>query len=472
MSWPRCHPVVRALGASLITLVLAAASLAAQTPSRARIQAVADSLAADALANGPIAGLAIAVVRGRDTLVMKGYGYADLENDVPVTPQTVFQIGSVTKQFTSAAVMQLVEQGKISLDDDITKYLQNAPTHGRRVLVRHLLNHTSGIVSFTELGPTFRRAVRLDLPRDSVIALVHDDSLMFEPGTGYSYNNTGYFLLGMLLEKVTGQPYATYMNAKLFAPFGLASTSYCTERSVVKHRARGYQVAGKRFLGAEVHTAAVVFSAGALCSTMSDLVSWTRALHGGQVVSRASLMQMTTPVTLSNGYHMRYGYGLIVDSVGSHRMVWHDGRFSGFVVNVAHFPKDTLTIAVAANSAPFSIEDFTDQIARAAFGMPFGPPPLPKEIALTAADRARYVGSYTLGWPNGTTAVLRVVEEAGQLRALLPGQAPVQLVAIGADSFLAPQFPGMTIRFAVAGNRATHVVLDRALRPVAGKRAE
>src|SRR5439155_16678032 len=136
---------------------------------------------------------------------MRGYGLADLENQLPVTPQTVFRIGSITKQFTSAAVMQLVEQGKINLDDDITKYLPTIPTHGRHVLVRHLLNHTSGIPSYTDIGPRFGEVMRLDLSHDSLIAIVAHDSLMFEPGTHFYYNNTGYFTLGMLLERVTGK---------------------------------------------------------------------------------------------------------------------------------------------------------------------------------------------------------------------------------------------------------------------------
>ncbi len=221
-----------AIASTAILPAFLAAGASAQTPrgipSRAAVTHVADSIAESVTRNGGVAGLAIAVLRGNDTLVMKGYGSADLENDLPATAQTVYRIGSVTKQFTSVAIMQLVQQGKLSLDDDVTKYVPNAPTHGRRILVRHLLNHTSGIPSYTDVGPEFGRVARLDLSHDSLLAVVRDDSLQFEPGSHFYYNNTGYYLLGMVIEKVTGKPYGDYVRDALFVPNGLTSTVYCS----------------------------------------------------------------------------------------------------------------------------------------------------------------------------------------------------------------------------------------------------
>src|SRR5689334_19448130 len=200
-----------------LVLLLGTGPLMAQTPSRAALVQHLDSIAGAPVKSGAVAGMAVAFLKGRDTLLIKGYGMADLENQVPVTPQTVFRIGSVTKQFTSAAVMQFVEAEKVSLDDDMSKYIPKYPTRGRKILVRHLLNHTSGIPSYTDVGPVFGTVMRSDLSHDSLVAIIAPDSLMFEPGSHFYYNNTGYFMLGMLIEQVAGKPYGTYLEEKLFA---------------------------------------------------------------------------------------------------------------------------------------------------------------------------------------------------------------------------------------------------------------
>jgi len=261
--------------------------------SRGSVAQAADSIADAIIKRGRVAALSIAVMRGRDTLVMKGYGMADIENEVPATPLTVYRIGSVTKQFTSVAIMQLVEQGKLSLDDDVTKYVPNAPTHGRHVLVRHLLNHTSGIPSYTDVGPEFGRVMRLDLAKDSLIASVKNDSLQFEPGSHFYYNNTGYFLLGMIIERVTGKPYGEYLHDVLFAPNGLTSTMYCSVMPLIKHRAQGYEGRPTGLVNAPYISMDLPYAAGSLCSTVGDLAAWTRLLHSGKLVKQSSFAAMT-----------------------------------------------------------------------------------------------------------------------------------------------------------------------------------
>jgi CubicO group peptidase (beta-lactamase class C family) len=460
--------------ALLAALPLAPAAATAQRPAArvpaARVQAVADSLAKAALANN-VAGLAIAVVRGRDTLVMKGYGLADVENEIPVTPRTVFRIGSVTKQFTSAAVMKLVEQGKVGLDDEITKYFPDFPIRGERILVRHLLNHTSGIPSYTDVGPRFGRVARLDLARDSLLAIVKNDTLMFAPGTGFYYNNTGYYMLGMLIEKVTGRPYGQHLSETQFAPLGLTGTTYCGTRPIIKRRAQGYEVASGQLVNADYLSMELPYAAGSLCSTVGDLVAWTAALHAGKVVSPASFRQMTTPVKLDNGYRMTYGYGLGVDSVSGHRVVSHGGGINGFISQLNHYPDDSLAVVVLANTAPAPSTPIADNLARAALGLPFRTPPRPPtEVApLAAAERARYVGEYAVRWTDGTTRTARVFEEEGQLKVQLQGQPAIRLLSQGGDAF-APERPGPTIRFTVRDGRAATILFDQGARPLMGAR--
>ena len=217
------------------------AGLAGQAWDRARIAAAVDSIVADALAGGRAAGMTVAVVRGRDTLVLKPYGRADLELDVPTPERAVYEIGSVTKQFTAAAILQLQEQGKLSLDDELGKYLPDFPTRGHRVTLRRLLDHTAGIKGYTEL-PEFRGLAMRKLPRDSLVALIAAQPFDFAPGEAMVYSNSGYFLLGLVIEKVSGLSYEEYVRRHLFEPAGMHDSRYCSERAIIPRRAHGYDM--------------------------------------------------------------------------------------------------------------------------------------------------------------------------------------------------------------------------------------
>ena len=458
---------------ALVAIVCTSAALRStfsQSVPRSQLPARIDSLAAAALRNGPVAGLSIAVVKGRDTVVMKGYGFADLENDVPATPQTVYRIGSITKQFTSAAVMQLVERGKIGLDDEITRYFPGFPTHGQRILVRHLLNHTSGIPSYTDIGERWGRLMTLPLPHDSLLALVRDDSLLFAPGAGFYYNNTGYYMLGMLLERVTGTPYGEYMKRQLFDPLGLTSTRYCDTAPLIKHRAQGYGNDRGTLVNAPYLDMGQPFAAGALCSTVGDLVRWEAALFGGKVVSASSLTQMTTPAKLTSDRPMRYGYGLAPDTVDGHRVVGHGGGINGFISHAEYYPDDSLTVVVLANTAPAPSQQIARNAARLVLGLPVAArPAAPREIKLDSTARARYVGEYALQTPAGLRVPSRVLEENGHL-VLESGRQRVQLVPIEKDIFVVREQPGVRIYFTMSAGKATEFLIDQGARPLAAVR--
>jgi D-alanyl-D-alanine carboxypeptidase len=344
-----------------------------QAPSYARERARMDSLISAEVAGTPIAGLAVAVVKGRDTILARGWGLADVENEVPVTTTSVFRIGSITKQFTSSAIMQLVEKGRLSLDDKLGALLPNVPQAWRKVTLRELLNHTSGIRSYTDIGPRWTRRWREDMSPDSIVAFVRRDTLDFAPGSKWRYNNTGYVLLGMILDKKTGQPYPRYLSEQFFKPMGLTSTMYCDTGPIIKHRALGYQLLpGKQVQNAEFLSMTQPYSAGALCSTVGDLVKWTRALHSSGVVSASSFKQMTTPIGAAEASH--YGFGIGSDSVGGHRRIGHGGGIHGFVSMLSHYPDDSLTIVVLANSAPAPVGRIAGNLARIVFGMPLAGP--------------------------------------------------------------------------------------------------
>jgi D-alanyl-D-alanine carboxypeptidase len=435
----------------------AAAPAGAQAPARARVVHLIDSIAAAPVKSGVVAGVAVAVVKGRDTLLFRGYGFADLENKVPVTPQTVFRIGSITKQFTSSAVMQLVEQGKIGLDDDIMKYLPNVPTHGRRILVRHLLNHTSGIPSYTDIGQPFAAVSRLDLAADSLVAIVAHDSLLFEPGTHFYYNNTGYFMLGMILERVTGRKYGDYVEERLFAPAGLRQTVYCDSRRIIPHRAQGYERTPPGLVNADFLSMQLPFAAGSLCSTIGDLVAWTARLSHGRVVGATSYAQMTTPVTLPSGRPMSYGFGLGSDMLAGHRVISHGGGINGFISQLTYLPQDSLTIVVLSNTSPAPSSAMASAIARVVLGLPPAPAAAPPaDIALTEAARARYVGAYALTQPDGSLRTVHVLEQDGQLMAQVESEKAARMANQGGDVFIAAGVGRMA--FDVTNDRATGFV--------------
>jgi D-alanyl-D-alanine carboxypeptidase len=463
---------VRSRAVVTATLFLTVGTLAdAQKPSRPALVSQIDSLATAALRNGPVAGLSVAVVKGQDTLVMKGYGLADVENDVPATASTVYRIGSITKQFTSAAVMQLVEQGKVNLDDDLTKYFPNFPTHGQRILVRHLLNHTSGIPSYTDI-PGFGRVITLDLPHDSLLAMVGRDSLMFAPGSGFYYNNSGYYMLGVLIEKVTGQKYGDYLTQHLFEPLGLHSTYYCATAPLIKHRAQGYATEKGKLVNASYIDMGLPFAAGSLCSTVGDLVKWEHALFSGKVVSATSLAQMTTPAKLTSNRPMPYGFGLAPDTVGGHRAVGHGGGINGFISHEEIYPSDSLTVVVLANTAPAPSQGIARNAARLVLGLPLMKgPSVPTEIALDSAQRARYVGNYSLQNPDASRVPARVVDENGHLMLEAHGQRG-QLLAVAPDVFAVKGQPGARVMFTLSNGKATEFLLDQGMRPLAARRIE
>lgn len=452
------RPIFATVGAALYIAGLLSHAEAQQRPSRAALQRTVDSLVANALTDGPVAGMSVAIVRGRDTVVMKGYGFADVENDVPATAQTVYRIGSITKQFTAAGVLQLIEQNKLSLDDTIGKYLPTIAATWRGVPIRQLLNHTSGIPSYTSAGPRWLSKMRLDLSHDSLLAIIAADSMDFARGSQWRYNNTGYYLLGMLIEKVTGRSYAEVVRDQLASPLGLGATMYCETRAVIKHRAQGYQLTpDDKLFNADPLSMNQPFAAGALCSTVGDLVAWQRALVAGRVVKSSSYAAMTAPEGAAKG--RGYGYGLSVDTLGGRSRVQHGGGINGFNSMLAYYPADTLSIAVLVNTNGPWADRIANNIARAALGVPLVSTPAKLvDLPTTAEERARFAGTYRLVLANGRTLNLRVFERDGKLITQADGQGETPLRYQGNSTFGASFDPSMRLTFA-PGNPTPKVTL-------------
>jgi CubicO group peptidase (beta-lactamase class C family) len=322
--------------------------LAAQ--QRHDLTAFVDSAAAATLRSGPVAGMSILVARGSTVLIDTAYGSADLENGVAATARTVYGIGSVSKQFTAAAIMRLAEEGKLRLDDDVAPFFPQFPFGARHVTIRELLMHTSGVHNLIS-PPTRDTVLRLPLPRDSALTQAYTAPFDYDPGARFQYSNTGYVMLGMIVEHITGRSYGDYLQQTFFTPLGLTSTHVCTDAPIVPHRARGYEVHDEHLVTATPYDLRAMTPAGGLCSTTHDLLAWSRALASGRAISTASYRQMATQGRLSDGTPVpNYGFALVLTTLGAHRSVWHDGGVPGFRARVATFPDDSLVVIVLANT--------------------------------------------------------------------------------------------------------------------------
>jgi CubicO group peptidase (beta-lactamase class C family) len=433
-------------GAALLVGALATSPVRAQD-SRALVHFV-DSVATAAVAEHRTAGVSVAVVKGGRTVLAKGYGFADLENDVPANAETVYRIGSITKQFTSAAIMRLMEQNKLSLDDTLQKFLPNFPSQGNHVTVRHLLNHTSGIKSYTSLGPKWARGMRLDLSPDSMVTLFANEPFDFKPGDAWSYDNSGYFLLGMIIEKLSGKPYGKYLQDEFFTPLGLKSTIYCDQAPLIRHRAQGYTPSpGGGFINAEPLSMTQPYAAGSLCSTVNDLAAWTLALSSGKVVSAASYKMMSTPGTLNDGKPLTYGFGLGVGTLGGHQQVAHNGGINGFITELHHYPDDSLITVVLTNTGALAAVQLERLIARRALGIKDVP-----AVPIDASALERLVGEYEIG-----TTRIKVFVEGGRLRAQPTGAPAFGFKHIGGGRFVRDDNDDVQYEFA-AGSPAPSFV--------------
>ncbi len=312
------------------------------------LQAFADSLFQTSVDSSYIAGAAVIVFQKGEVLLDKSYGYASRELSVPMPDNPSFEIGSVTKQFTAAAILRLVAEGKLSLEDDFTQYLE-FDTKGRTVTVGQLLNHTSGIPSYTEMEEFWNMSV-LQFERDSLVRLVESKDFLFEPGEALIYNNSAYFFLGLIIEEVSGKTYEEYLQEQFFSPLGMNNTYYCSTSEIVPGKVYGYGYDGKGLVQKAYLDHTWPYAAGSLCSTTTDLLIWMRALHEGRVFDQEQYRMMTTPETLNDGTGLRYAMGLTNSMNFGNREIGHGGGINGFLSSTRHFPESDLHIVCLVNT--------------------------------------------------------------------------------------------------------------------------
>jgi CubicO group peptidase (beta-lactamase class C family) len=365
--------------------VVGRAETPAPTPSavEARLDTVAGAYAADKRFMG-----AVLVMNGDKVLLDRGYGMANLDWDVANAPDVKFRIGSLTKQFTAALVLLLQQDGKLAVSDPISKLLPDAPAAWSKITVSELLHHTSGIPDFTD-DPRFPVWSASPRTPKEIVALVAAKPLDFPTGSKFAYSNTNYEVLGAIIERVSGKSYADVLKSRLLDPLGLHDTGLDADDLILHHRALGYSEHAGGWAYARSESLSVPWAAGAMYSTTGDLARWTKALHGGKVLSAASLAEMTH-AGLGD-----YGMGLEIGEHAGEPMIWHNGGIEGFHSYLAWIPSRRLTAVILSNDESSPAETMGAQLFAVAEGRPVILPAERRAVAITPARLARFVGAFT-----------------------------------------------------------------------------
>ena len=399
--------------AALVTLFLILAAGCQAQDVTAKAEEYLNALAKQGRFNGAVLG-----ARDGKVLLSQGYGMANLEHDVPNTPRTKFRLGSITKQFTAAAVLLLQERGKLSVQDAVCKYVAACPEAWKEVTIHHLLSHTGGLPNFTGF-PDYQKTMMVPATMESLLARFKDRPLDFKPSEKWNYSNSGYVLLGHVLEQVTGQSYEQFLQEQVFGPLKMANTGYDRHERVLKGRATGYSRRGEQVVNSDYLAMTIPHAAGALYSTVEDLLLWQQGLFGGKLLSPQSLAVMLTPVKND------YGYGVGVNRQFNRQSISHGGGINGFSTFLTYYPDEKVTIAVLRNfdggsPGPGAI---ARDLAAIAFGEKYE---LPRERVAIKVDPKiydAYVGRYELT----PTFSLTIAREGDRLMGHPTGQPPAEL---------------------------------------------
>jgi D-alanyl-D-alanine carboxypeptidase len=317
--------------------------LAATHPARAD---EVDDYVKNQMSQHRIPGVSLEIIRDGKPFKTEAYGMANLELQVPVKPETVFEIGSITKQFTAAGILLLAQEGKLSVEDKLSQHLHHTPAAWANITLGHLLSHTSGIKTYTVLdGFELRR----HLTQQQFIQALGAVPMDFQPGDSWKYCNSGFNLLGYIIENVSGTNYWDFMRARIFGPLGMNSTTNRQPSLLIANRASGYEQTNHVWMNRD-YDLTDVFSAGALVSTVGDLAKWNAALDRDDLLNATTKQQMWTPMKLNNGKATGYGFGWFVGSLQGHRNIGHGGSTSGFNASIERFPDSKLTVLILTNT--------------------------------------------------------------------------------------------------------------------------
>jgi CubicO group peptidase (beta-lactamase class C family) len=403
----------------------------------------------------------VLVVRGNNVLLNKGYGSANLEWDIPNSPSAKFRLGSITKQFTAASILLLEERGKLKVDDPVKKYMPDAPAAWDKITLFNLLTHTSGIPSFTGF-PDYVSQEPFSTTPEQLVTRFRDKPLDFQPGDKMSYSNSGYVLLGYLIEKISGESYEKFVQENIFTPLGMKDSGYDSNSAIILHRVAGYAPGPNGPINAGFINMTVPLSAGALYSTTEDLLRWEQGLFGGKVLSPSSLQKMTTP------FKNDYAFGLQVHMVNGRKLIDHGGGIEGFNTMLAYYPEEKLAVIVLGNLNGLAPQEIASKLAAVVHGEKVVLPSEHKEVTVNPKLSNGYIGRYQVA-PD---FVLTITQEDDHLFAQATGQPKFQIFPESdRDYFL--KVVDAQITFVTDGHdKASELILHQGGRDQHAKRIE
>jgi D-alanyl-D-alanine carboxypeptidase len=466
--------ILLALAASLPLLIVETGECWAQA-SAADLDATAQRM----IAQERVAGASVLVVHRGKVVLHKGYGYADLGLEAPARAETTYHVVGPMLPFTGVAVMQLVERGKLSLDDDVAKHVPEFPMQGHRATIRQLLNHTSGIVDYHYLGDPIEATSRLPKALDEVMALYAGKKWVNEPGKKWDWSISGFQLLVTIVERVSGDSFADYVRRNIFTPSGVKATTYCDDLSLVHGLSHSYRHFEKGFVPA--YENAMAYNADLrFCSTVDDIYQLWKAIGDKKLVEPKTFAMMTTPEgpaahTSAKDPNAAYGFAMIVNSEDGHRRIGQHGSLLGYSGSLYDFPEDKLTIVVLTNTEGQNAYAITRALARTALGLAALPaPPAPAaertlvDQPLSAKERSQLAGTFVLKL-HATDGLhdsfiqyrrtYRVFDENGRLMIQTLGEGPERLLKQADGSFAVRSEPGSHVSFTVENGRA-HLKID------------
>lgn len=348
-------------------------------------------------------GATALIARKGTVIYKKALGMANLELNVPMQIDNVFRIGSISKQFTAVAILQLLEMGKLGLQDDIKKFIPDYPTHGYTITVEQLLNHTSGIKSYTGMDEWDEQVRRKDFTPAALVDYFKNQPMDFAPGTKWDYNNSGYILLGYIIEKVSGKKYSEYIIDNIFKPLGMTNSYYGDHIPVIKNRVSGYEPAKDGVANADFLSMTQPYAAGSLLSTVEDLFKWHQAVHSYKLIKKEILEKAFIASKLANGKTTNYGYGWFMGNLQGSPTIEHSGGINGSLTNAIYLPNEDVFVTVFSNCTCKPPSEVSTKIAGLIINKPFGEL---KEITLTGVDLNKYTGVYEN--ENGEQRIIRI----------------------------------------------------------------
>ena len=428
-------------------------------PNRTNHQGVVNEMAAYLeayLETGFFMG-SVLVAHAGEVLLGQGYGMANLEHGVANSPQTKFRLGSVTKQFTAAAILQLQEQGLLKVNSPISTYLPDYP-EGELITVHHLLTHTAGIPNYTSF-PDYVQKQRTAMSLDEIIAWFSNKPLEFSPGDRYSYSNSGYTLLTKLIETVSGHSYADYLQHHIFEPLGMTHSGYDQLAPILPHRASGYAPAKEDYQNAAFIDMSVPSGAGGLYSTVEDLLRWDQALYTDAVLSESSRQLMFAPAVGmgEESGNAHYGYGWVIDQAYEHDRVGHGGRIDGFTTSIARYPNEQVVVIVLSNLESAPVDRISNDLTAILFGREYELPQKHQTIALDPAIYETYVGDYEFA-PG---IILSVTTESQGIFVQLTGQNRIEIFPESATHFFVKVVDAQLTFVVEETGKASRVILHQ-----------